>query len=72
MTPHHDRIPPDDHPAVRLLRQRITESGLSARRFAMEVLKRDERTIRRWLAGDSPIPKEVRAFLEDPQPAPWP
>lgn len=55
-----------------LLRQRIDESGLSARAFAAQVLLRDERTIRRWLAGDSPIPVAVREWLEDPSQAPWP
>jgi hypothetical protein len=55
-----------------LLAQRIDESGLSARRFAREVLRRDERTIRRWIALDSPIPAEVQDFLVDPTPAPWP
>lgn len=34
-----------------LLRAAITRSGLSARKFATVVLLRDERTIRRWLAG---------------------
>jgi hypothetical protein len=48
---------------VELLRAAIVASGLSARRFAVEVLLRDERTCRRWLAGDSPIPAPVRAFL---------
>lgn len=46
-----------------ILRTAIEASGLSARRFAREVLVRDERTIRRWLAGDSPIPEAVVAFL---------
>lgn len=45
------------------LRRAIEASGLSARRFAREVLIRDERTVRRWLAGDSPIPEPVRAKL---------
>lgn len=57
---------------VRLLKRCIEESGLSARRFAVEVLLRDERTIRRWLAGDSPIPRVVTQFLEDPIGPPWP
>lgn len=46
-----------------LLASRIAASGLPARRFATEVLLRDERTVKRWLAGDSPIPKPVMAFL---------
>ena len=41
----------------------IAASGLSAVKYAREVLLRDPRTIRRWLAGDSPIPREVLAFL---------
>lgn len=55
-----------------LLEQRISESGLSARRFAMEVLLRDERTIRRWQTGDSPIPEIVADWLAEPKRAPWP
>lgn len=49
-----------------LLKEAIERSGLSARRFAVQVLIRDERTIRRWLAGDSPIPDAVLRFLTDP------
>lgn len=55
-----------------LLQRRIEESGLSARRFAYEVLLRDERTIRRWIAGDAPIPQIVMEWLEKPQRPPWP
>ena len=51
---------------VKLLRDAIKASGLSARRFATEApLPRDERTVRRWLAGDSPIPAIVQDRLED-------
>jgi hypothetical protein len=46
-----------------LLARLIAESGLSARVYARDVLLRDERTVRRWLAGDSPIPEPVVAFL---------
>lgn len=46
------------------LRAVIEASGLSARRFADEVLLRDERTVRRWLAGDSPIPEPVAVRLD--------
>jgi hypothetical protein len=42
-----------------LLAAVIAASGLSARRWAEDVAWRDERTIRRWLAGDSPIPAIV-------------
>jgi hypothetical protein len=47
-----------------LLRKAIERSGLSARAFARDVLLRDERTVRRWLAGDSPIPEPVINFLK--------
>jgi hypothetical protein len=48
-----------------LLRSAIEASGLSARRFATDVLLRDERTVRRWLAGDSPIPEVVISWLKE-------
>lgn len=48
---------------IELLKRAIAKSGLSARRFAVEVLTRDERTIRRWLDGDRPIPRVVRRKL---------
>lgn len=51
-----------------LLAKRIAESGLSQREFAVTVLLRDERTIRRWLAGDSPIPEPVLRFLSATEP----
>lgn len=38
----------------------------AAKRYALDVLYRDERTVRRWLAGESPIPKAVaRVLLDD-------
>lgn len=55
-----------------LLEQRIEESGLRTSAFARDVLIREPRTVRRWLAGDSPIPNRVKEWLEDPTPAPWP
>ena len=39
-------------------------SGLSARQFAERVLSRDERTVRRWSAGQIPIPPIAREWLE--------
>lgn len=54
---------PDTDP-VALLRSAIERSGLSARQYAVTVLLRDERTVRRWLAGKSPIPDPVVTFLE--------
>ncbi len=58
--------------AVELLEKRIQASGLSSSRFAVEVLVRDPRTVRRWIAGDAPIPRRVLDWLEDPKAAPWP
>ena len=48
-----------------MLRRVIEASGMSARGFARDVLLRDERTVRRWLAGDSPIPEPVVAKLDE-------
>jgi len=42
-----------------LLEDAIERPGLSARAFARETLWRDERTVRRWLSGQSPIPAVV-------------
>lgn len=58
-----------------LIQAAIKASGLSARKFAEMVLLRDERTIRRWVAGKSPIPRVVREMLlaslaKRPAPAP--
>jgi len=50
----------------RLLKRRIREADMSTRRFAEDVMVRDERTVRRWLAG-STIPKVVQRWLR----APW-
>ena len=49
---------------VALLRAAIAASGLSARRYAIDVLTRDERTVRRWLSGQSPIPQAVLRYLQ--------
>ena len=37
--------------SVALLRAAIQHSGLSVNRYARDVLIRDPRTVRRWLAG---------------------
>lgn len=52
-----------------LLSSAITRSGLSVRHFAVQELTRDERTVRRWLAGDQPLAKEVRRHLERGRPS---
>ena len=47
-----------------LIRAAIDVTGLAARRFAVEYMGVDERSVRRWLAGDSPIQNaEDRAWL---------
>jgi hypothetical protein len=56
-------ITDEDRLWAKRLRRAIDRSGLSARQFAMQVLVRDERTIRRWLVRDAPIPEQVRQFL---------
>jgi hypothetical protein len=49
---------------IALLNRAIALSGKSARRFAVEDLSRDERTIRRWIAGDRKLPRPARLWLE--------
>ena len=46
-----------------LIRASIEASGLSARRFAERVMTRDERTIRRWVSGEQPIPATASVRL---------
>lgn len=58
--------------AADLLAERIAESGLSQRQFALRVLLREPRTIARWIARDSPIPAVVSEWLADPTAPPWP
>jgi hypothetical protein len=48
---------------IKLLSHAIELSGLSVTRFAVEVLIRDDRTVRRWLAAETDIPPVVRDFL---------
>jgi DNA-binding transcriptional regulator YiaG len=52
------------------LRDAIAASGLSARSFAA-LLEVDERTVRRWLAGEREVPGPVaviaRAIVRDPR-----
>ena len=66
---------PDALAPPALLRAAIAASGLTTSGYARNVLIRDPRTVRRWLAGQAPIPQTVRAFLartatnpEDPTP----
>jgi hypothetical protein len=46
-----------------LILNAVEASGLSARRFAERVMSRDERTIRRWMAGEIPIPDVAKRWL---------
>jgi hypothetical protein len=50
-------------PGPEILRAVIAASGLSQVRYAETVLFRNPRTVRRWLAGDAPIPRAVMQFL---------
>jgi hypothetical protein len=45
-----------------LLELAITRSRLSTRQFA-RLLGRDERLVRRWLAGDLPVPLATASWL---------
>lgn len=47
-----------------LLERAVEKSGLSLRSFAETVMVRDERTVRRWRAGDVPIPDVAIRKLE--------
>ena len=48
---------------VELLRLAIAKSGLSVRQFARQIVGREDRTVRRWIAGQ-PIPKAAKQWLE--------
>lgn len=50
----------------RALRRTIKASGLSARKWAREVAKVDERTVRRWLSGESEMSPYLRHTLLRP------
>ena len=53
----------DQTTALRLLREAVAQSGLCAAQYARNVLIRNDRTLRRWLAGESPIPQAVSDYL---------
>lgn len=42
----------------------IAASGLSRRGFAERVLGRDERTLRHWIKGTSPIPPAATRWID--------
>jgi len=49
--------------SILLLERAIAASGLSTRQYAQQLLTRDERTIRRWLTGETQIPRTVVEWL---------
>lgn len=51
------------------LRAAIVASGLSARRWAVEVAEISERTIRRYLAGDVAIHPRILRLISRPPPS---
>ena len=67
-----NRTPEQIEREAQLLDRRIAESGLSLAAFAEAVLRRESRTVRRWIARENPIPQVVVDFLTHPSPAPWP
>lgn len=48
-----------------LVRMAIRRSGLPARRWAEQVMVRDERTVRRWISGDVDVPDVVLRRIEE-------
>lgn len=48
---------------MKLIRRMIDGSGLTIAKWAAEVPWRDERTVARWLAGDTEVPEVVRRPL---------
>jgi hypothetical protein len=53
-----------------LLSRVIKRSGMTLRSFAINVLVRDQRAVRRMLDGELPLPKEVRRRLEHDEASP--
>lgn len=47
------------------LRDALQSSGLSTEDYAKHILLREGRTVRRWLADESPIPHVVCQWLLD-------
>lgn len=51
-----------DAECVKRLRELETEGQMNSTQFALIVLGRDPRTVRRWMAGDT-IPEVVRRWI---------
>lgn len=47
-----------------LLNRAIEKSGLSNRRFAVDELDVDERTLRRWIAGQRALPGPAKKVCQ--------
>lgn len=56
-------LTPREHADRTVLLAQIEASGLTHGEFARTVLGRDERTLRRWIAGASPIPVVTGTWL---------
>jgi DNA-binding transcriptional regulator YiaG len=58
-----------DTEARALLEQALSLTGMSLRAFAEVLMVRDERTVRRWRAGDTEIPDvavtRLRAIIRE-------
>lgn len=67
--PAHGTIVSSARENVRRLERVIERFGRgSVEHFAAHVVMRNPRTVRRWLSGESPIPKEVRDKLKEWEP----
>lgn len=53
----------EDSLSLASLRWALQDSGLSIVQFARYVVGRDERTVRRWLTGETEIPEAVGFWL---------
>jgi hypothetical protein len=60
---------PVDPAIIATLKAHRTASGLPVERYAREVLMREPRTVRYWLAGRYPIPAAVARWLTENAPA---
>lgn len=63
--PPPSNLNPQQTADLKSLRRAIYRSGLSARMFAKIIIDRDERTVRRWLAGDIPVPPRMAERLRE-------
>ena len=57
--------------ALKLLEQRLTESGLTYKSFANDVIWRSELTLRRYRNGDTRIPPIVARNLSEARSGLW-